>query len=321
LTESSVRGKCRALAVETAFNERVNIPEGLTSRPLQPADAAAVTAVMAASELHDLGEVVIEEADIVSDWQRPSFDVADQTIGIFDGETLVGYAEWSGADRGDAAVHPDYRGRGIGTALAGWMQQRARAGGAAKVGMPVPAGSAAEKLLTALGYHVRWHSWVLALPEGAEIEPQPLPEGYDVREATEADRRSVWTVVEDAFLEWSVRERSTFEDFSAGVFGRPGFEPWNLRVVTDPAGEVVGASHVVLDTNQGNAFIAKLAVRRDQRNRGLARALLADSFTLARQHGARGSELSTDSRTGALTLYEKVGMVVTSNWVNLAIDL
>jgi len=316
-----VPGKCRALTRRSAFNERVNIPEGLTQRPLQPADAAAVTAVMAASELYDVGQVVIEEADIVSEWSRPSFDVADQTVGIFDGSVLVGYAEWSGEERGDAAVHPDYRGRGLGTALAGWMQQRARAGGAARVGMPVPVGSAGEKLMTALGYYVRWHSWVLALPEGAEIVPQPLPEGYAVREATEADRRDVWTVVEDAFLEWSVRERWTYDDWAAGIFGRPGFEPWNLRVATSPEGEVMGASHVVLDTNVGNAFIAKLAVRKDQRHRGLARALLVDSFTLARAHGARGSELSTDSRTGALSLYEKVGMVVTSNWVNLAVDV
>jgi hypothetical protein len=49
--------------------------------------------------------------------------------------------------------------------------------------------------------------------------------------------------------------------------------------------------------------------------------LLADSFAAARAHGATRSELSTDSRTGALSLYEKVGMVVTSTWVNLAIEL
>ena len=33
------------------------------------------------------------------------------------------------------------------------------------------------------------------------------------------------------------------------------------------------------------------------------------------------SRLSTDSRTGALSLYEKVGMVVTDVWVNRGIDL
>ena len=41
----------------------------------------------------------------------------------------------------------------------------------------------------------------------------------------------------------------------------------------------------------------------------------------ARQHGAVRCYLATDSRTGALALYEKVGMRVSSAWVNLALDL
>ena len=68
-------------------------------------------------------------------------------------------------------------------------------------------------------------------------------------------------------------------------------------------------------------YVDKLAVRKDVRNQGLARALLVDSFAAARAHGATVCELSTDSRTGALGLYEKVGMEVTSIWFNLAIDL
>jgi len=301
---------------------RMNLPPGLTERPLRLDDAASVTAVMAAQELHDIGDVVIEETDIVSDWRRPSFDVGASTVGVFDGDTLVAYAEVSLEDRGDAAVHPDYRGRGLGTALAGWMQQRARAKGLTVIGMPVATGSPGEELLTALGYRPRWNSWVLALPEGREIETQPLPEGYSITTAESAEeRRATWTVVEDAFLEWSVRDRQTYEDFSAQVFDRPGFEPWNLRLVTDPSGDIVGVAYVVLDTSSGCAFIDKLAVRRDQRHRGLARSLLADSFRVAREHGATRSELSTDSRTGALSLYEKVGMEVRSNWVNLAITL
>ena len=49
--------------------------------------------------------------------------------------------------------------------------------------------------------------------------------------------------------------------------------------------------------------------------------MLVDAFALARAHGAVRCHLSTDSRTGALGLYEKVGMVVTSTWVNRAIEL
>jgi len=266
-----------------------------------------------------VGEVVIEEADIVGDWQRPSFSVEESTIGVFDGDTLVGYAEVNGEDRGDAAVHPDYRARGIGTRLARWMQDRARSRGASIIGMPVPVGSPGEALLTELGYFRRWDSWVLELPKGKAIEGQPLPDGYRIRVAEESEHRTVWTVVEDAFLEWSEREREPFEDFSANVYDRPGFEPWHVRVVTDAGGEVVGVAHLTL--NEGCAYVARLAVRRDQRHRGLARALLVDAFAVAREHGADRSELSTDSRTGALGLYERVGMEVTGHWVHLATRL
>lgn len=298
--------------------------EGLSARPLTTADATAVFRLMADQERADVGEVEIEEADIVGDWARPSFDIESSTIGVFEGDRLVGYAEHSGADRGDAAVAPDHRGRGIGTALARWMQERARSRGGSVVGMPVPQGSPGDRLLAALGYHVRWTSWILKLPPGTEMADRPLPDGYRVREAAAEEYRQVHAVVEDAFLEWSVRERESFDDFAATVTERPGAAPWNIRVVVDPDGAVVGVANVVLAQSEGappEAFISRLAVRRDLRRRGLAQALMVDSFRVAAAHGAVTSCLSTDSRTGALGLYEKVGMVVTSVWVNRAIEL
>ena len=297
----------------------LDLPAGLTSRPLVPSDATAVYEVMAAVEVAEIGRAEIEEADIVADWQRPSFDVSASTVGVLDGDRLVGYAEVSGAERGDAAVHPSWYGRGIGTALAGWMQALVSSRGGHIIGMPVPQGSSGDRLLEALGYHVRWTSWVLKLPPGRDIVDRPLPEGYTVREATEADRRTVWTVIEDAFLEWSQRERQAFEDCAAGMWLRPGFEPWNLRVVTDAGGEVVGTAFVVKAGDE--AFVDRLAVRRDERGRGLAQVLLVDAFAAARAHGTATASLSTDSRTGALPLYEKVGMEVTSVWVHRAIEV
>jgi GNAT superfamily N-acetyltransferase len=300
------------------------LPEGLTTRPLERTDATAVYELIADQERHDTGTVAIEEADIVADWAKPSHDLAGRSVGVFEGAELVGYAELTGADRGDTAVRPDRRGRGIGTWLAGWLRAKAREVGSSVVGCPVPQGSDGDRLLEALGYSVRWTSWVLQLPEGAQVEERPLPEGYVVREAAPEDLRAAHDVLEDAFLEWSVRDREPFDDFRAGVLERPGFEPWNLRVVTDPDGSVVAVAVVLLGEDQGAgafAYVDRLATRADQRHRGLAQALLADSFAAGREHGAGIFELNTDSRTGALGLYEKVGMVTTAVWLNRGVEV
>ncbi|HXH80701.1 GNAT family N-acetyltransferase [Nocardioides sp.] len=301
--------------------EAATLPPGLTTRPLKTSESRALFELIAAQELEDTGKVDIEEADLISDWAKPSHDLAASSIGVFDGDRLVAYAELMGQDRADAAVLPAYRGRGLGTWLASWLRDLGRSRGTSVVGMPVPEGSAGDRLLAALGYRIRWTSWVLALPEGKQIPSRDLPADYAVREATEADLRPAHDVLEDAFLEWSERERESYEDFAASTFGRPGYEPWNFRVAVDPAGEVVGVSLVFISTESPTAYIARLAVRPDQRNKGIAQALLVDSFEVARQHGATTSELNTDSRTGALSLYEKVGMATRSVWVNRAVDL
>jgi len=299
----------------------LTLPAGLTARPLTLADAPAVAAVMAAVEISVLGKALVEEADVLGDWNRPSFDLASSSIGVFEDDLLLGYAEVGASGRGDAAVHPDQLGRGIGTALAGWMQATARAQGQPEIGMPVPEGSPGAQLLRGLGYRTRWTSWMLALPEGRVLEDQPLPPGYAVRVAVPEDVEAAYHVIEDAFLEWSVRDKQPYADWCATVTERPGFEPWNLQVALDPDGTVVGGVHVTIDPDGATGFVSKIAVRADQRGRGLARSLLVAAFRSARTAGATRSELSTDSRTGALDLYRGLGMEVDSTWVNLGIDL
>jgi GNAT superfamily N-acetyltransferase len=304
----------------------VSLPDDLTTRPLRATDSAEVFELIAAQERHDTGSVEIEEEDLIAEWQRPSYDNGASTIAVLEGGDdgrIVAYAELMGVDRYDVAVHPDVRGRGIGTWLAEWIRDLARSRGASVVGMPVPEGSAGDRLLTDLGYHVRWTSWVLRLPAGRTIEDRPLPEGYALRIATEDDREQVWHVIEDAFLEWSVRDKQTFDDFAAEVWLRPGFEPWQLQVVAGPDGAIAGAIFSTLSESNGakETYVSRVAVHRDHRNRGLAQSLLVAAFAAGREHGAESSCLSTDSRTGALTLYEKVGMVPDSVWVNRAIDL
>ena len=267
-----------------------DLPHGLTTRPLEKTDAGAVHRLMAAQEMADIGEVAIEEADIVSDWARPSHDLGSRSVGVLDGDELVAYAELMGVDRADTAVAPSHRGRGIGTWLAHWLQDLGRRVGSPVIGMPVPQGSPADRLLEQLGYRVRWTSWVLKLPEGATIPERELPAGHVVRTARPDELRAAHDVLEDAFLEWSVREREAFEDFEAATTGRPGFEPWNLRVVVDDLGTVVGVSLVLVSDDGTTGYVDRLAVRRDQRRPrpgpGAARGLLRPG-PCARHHDVR----------------------------------
>jgi mycothiol synthase len=52
--------------------------------------------------------------------------------------------------------------------------------------------------------------------------------------------------------------------------------------------------------------------------RGAGRALLDESFRVFRARGHRACGLSTDSRTGAIGLYEHVGMHVRKSYTHRA---
>ena len=87
-----------------------------------------------------------------------------------------------------------------------------------------------------------------------------------------------------------VRARAQpYEDWESSLTRRPGFEPWNLRVVLDPAGAVVAMA--IVQMAEATAFIARLATTKEQRGQGLAQALLVDAFAVGREHGALRSEL------------------------------
>jgi len=59
----------------------------------------------------------------------------------------------------------------------------------------------------------------------------------------------------------------------------------------------------------------------NHRHRGIARALLWTAFRRSFDSGYDHTSLSTDSRTGALMLYEHIGMHVTRSFTHWAIEL
>lgn len=276
-----------------------------------------MTELLRGSELVDRGEVEITSEEVASVWSIPDFDLDKESNMIFDDDRLVGYGEvyqW----RAEATVHPDARDRGIGTGLVAWTEQatlaRRSASEEARIGQTIiDSNHTAIELLKRNGYTRRHTSWALRMPTEVEIEDQPLPVGYAIRPFGEKDERQVFQVVEDAFNEWPNRAPSTFENWRSRVTMRDDFDP-SLVFVAIHEEEVVGASVGLPYPDEG--WVHQLAVQRDHRRKGLAKALLKTTFDQMRTLGFPEVGLSTDSRTGALDLYLDLGMEVRRSYTH-----
>src|SRR4029079_4657865 len=81
---------------------------------------------------------------------------------------------------------------------------------------------------------------------------------------------------------------------------------------------VVGGAFLI---DSEEIWIDKLAVAATYRLGAMPRARLGTACRRSFDRGYDHTSLSTDSRTGALTLYERVGMRVTRSFTHWALDL
>jgi GNAT superfamily N-acetyltransferase len=284
-------------------------------------DVTAVTRLIAAGERADVGTVEITRDDVHSEWARPSFDPRRDALLLHDGGRLVAEAEVYRARRAQVAVHPSHRGRGLGSALLGWTEHTASAQGGSKVGQTVAdATPGASALFESRGYAPQWTSWILSIVLTDPLPAPTVPPEVAIRSFRPEDAEAIHAVIEEAFGEWPDRDPTSLEDWAAVSIRRPAFRPELLRVAVDDRGHVVGTA-LCIDEGGDEGWVQQLAVRRPWRGRGLGRALLQDSFRLFRDLGRTTCGLNTDSRTGALGLYEHIGMRVTRSYTHWAKDL
>lgn len=295
------------------------LPAGTTARGATLDDVDAVLAVIVAAEQLEHGGLMTTRADVVGDWLRPSMDLSTDVVLVEESGVVVAYAEQF-QGRAFAHVHPDVRGRGIGTALAAWTEDHARAAGLAQVGQSIVT-TAPESLalLEGRGYVPRWESWILRKDLDAEVAPPRLPADVTLRAVRRPeDDRALYEVIDTAFGDWDDRDTSmAFEDWRASYLERAA-DP-ELVLVLEADGQLVGAA--VGQVDDGEGWIDQLAVARPFRRRGLGGALLQASFARFRDRGLTVAALSTDSRTGARTLYEHVGMAVTETFVRMTLTV
>lgn len=300
------------------MNDWPTLPAGLSVRIATPADTAAIVDLAAACQLANDRGYEVHPRDVGQALDLGGVGGVIVVAGA-DGR-LVAWASLE-VERAEIEVHPGWRGRGIGTALLGWSEARARSTGAPRVRQTIPdTDQAAQRLLAACGYATTYTSWILEQPLGADRPEVVIPPGIQVRRYLADDAGAAYRLIEDAFNEWPGRQPATFEVWSAYVLEHASFAPALSRLAVD-GDEIVGAALNFDYPGSGEGWVQQLATRATHRHRGIARALLQASFAAFHDTGQRMVCLSTDSRTGALTLYERLGMRVRQSYTGWARNL
>ena len=294
--------------------------EDLVARPLRLDDVPALLALFHRYDRVHFGEPLMDAEDLHSDLAAPDVDLAIDSLGLRkpDG-TLVaagfvtprGHVEAQFAEGWDT---PELLSR-----LVDFGENRGRQRGLDVVfQFLADTDTAGAAWLTQRGYRLSYTAWIMRLDPTTPIAGRELPAGYAIRPFALTDAEAVYIVVRDAFGEWESSPQPSFADWRAHILDRPHVDPSAFRVATYQD-EVVGAA-VVFDSAD-EAWVAQLAVARPHRGRGVAQQLLAEAYAAARARGIPHAGLSTDTRTGALDLYLRLGMRVLFTLDNYELDI
>jgi len=278
-------------------------------------EAQAVTDLVVACDIYELGSPDFELDDLLTDWSMPGFDLALDAVVVEEDGRLVAYAAFIRNDYVDVYVHPERRNRGLGTRLLGWSELRGRErtppDEEIRLGQVVTSThEGARILLESRGYAPVRTYWRMSMPLEERPPPPAWPEGIVVRTFDqERDTRAVYALIQDAFGDNERHTAESFEEWQAFMIDREAFEP-GLWFIAESKGEIVGC--VLCPNYEDEGWIRQLAVSRDWRRRGLGTALLRQAMSEFARRGRRELGLVVDSwnRTGAKELYERAGMTV-----------
>jgi len=291
----------------------------VNTRPITPDDFPALAAFLADDETELFGRPSrVGVADVTVWLSGP--DLANDTWQFEEDGRLVaaGWVE-KHDDTGIAVgiVHREWRGRGLGTELVDRSEERLRALGVGRVhAVTLAPDVAANPLLTLRGYGEVRRFWEMTIELGDDAPPEPqLPEGFRIEPFSTESARAFHAALEEAFAEHWEFEPTPFEKWWERQIAKPDHDPslWFL-IRTDE--DVVAATRNDPERS-GGGWIGAIGVRPACRGRGLAKALLLQSFGEFHRRGQRRVGLGVDSEnaSGATKLYESVGMVVDSEQV------
>ncbi|MEX1294557.1 MAG: GNAT family N-acetyltransferase [Candidatus Limnocylindrales bacterium] len=216
-------------------------------------------------------------------------------------------------------VHPEWRRRGLGSAMARWNEARLleiaseqrHPGGAALTTWIEEADVGGTAIAVSLGYTRTRVGYHMVRPDLEDIDVPPLPRGLVVRRVGPDDLSRVWDAMIEAF-----RDHHGGHDGSEAAFKRWTDDPVfdiELLIVAFARDEVAGGVQgwVDPDENAANGYrrgwTDPVFTRRPWRRMGLAHALLGRALAAIRARGMTSAQLGVDAENPyqALTLYER----------------
>lgn len=304
-----------------------------SKRPLRLADASAFVTTCNAISAHIGTEERIQLDSVQLEWQEPDFDLASASLGIFDAAgALAGYAIfWATSEKPvhphlQWGVHPRYMAGGVQAELLRWGDEQGakaleRCPPEARVSLRSAAHKGftfAEEALTKAGYSAS-RSWrLMNITMTSRPQPQPFPAGIATRPYRhDEDLPLLVTIIRDSFSDHYGYVEEPFEKvlalFRHWLDNAAFFDPALVVLPVDEstgeaAGCVIGLTQDRNDPSAG--YIDTVGVRRGYRRRGIATAMLQQSFADFWDRGIRSLNLEVDgsSLTDAGSLYERVGM-------------
>lgn len=152
------------------------------------------------------------------------------------------------------------------------------------------------------------------------IPDLPLPDGVVVRPTTWDDARAVWEADDRAFQDhvgYAPQTETDWERWKVSEYGDPSLWKVAFEVATgEIAGQVLNYVNAAENESLGRrwGYTESISTQRAWRQRGLARALIADSMRMFRAMGMEHAALGvhTTNPNGAFPLYEGLGFRVTT---------
>ena len=318
------------------MNDTINIPNapqipGLIFRHFRgEADYPAMAALIAACKVVD-GEERATGVEEIALTYRHLENCDPQTDMLFaevDGQVIAyGRIWWDDMLDGlrlyhpFGFLHPDWRGKGIGTALWTAGEERCRqiaAGHPEEIQKflqvePFESAKDIVNLLKKFDYQpVRYEAHMVR--DLSEPFPEaPMPAGLEVRPVLPAHLRPIFEASNEAFRDhWGSRDE-TEEEFKQEQES-PTFHPELWKVAWD-GDQVASVIHNFIDQKENDEYHRKrgytegICTRRPWRKMGVARSLLVQSMQMFKEMGFTETALSVDAEniSGATRLYAGVG--------------